>query len=85
MINNLNLKEKIFKHWMVIVLGIALFISLMKNIELKNELSRLLLHQKHQGEQIENLEDEKNDLENEKNDLENEKEDLENKVNIIED
>ncbi|MBK8329335.1 MAG: hypothetical protein IPL09_07670 [Bacteroidetes bacterium] len=66
MINNLNLRQRISKNWITIILALIILILGLKYYELKNEFNRINKNSVNKNSLIEELEDEKEDLEYEK-------------------
>ncbi len=73
---NLNLKERIKKNWLSIILAFAFLITLLNYFELKTENSRLKRRSNNFENNIEMINQKNSNLEYEKEDLEKENEDL---------
>jgi F0F1-type ATP synthase membrane subunit b/b' len=73
---NLNLKERIKKNWLCIIVAFAFLITLLNYYELKTENTRLKNQSTNLKGEIDNIESERSNLEEEKENLEEENEDL---------
>ena len=76
MSKNLNLKDRIKKNWLSIILAFAFLINLLNYFELKTENTRLKNQSTILKSDIDDVESEKSNLEEEKENLEEENEDL---------
>ena len=74
--NNLNLKERIKRNWLVIIFATAFLITLFNYLELKTENKRLKKISTHFENNLNRINQENSNLEYENEDLQEENEDL---------